>query len=95
MTPVLWPLAWQEEAVEPQRPPRYVTGAIGALSGKALNWQARIGHAINNEDYVGRNKTGYEFGPIIEMPQYEEFGATNESKSSKDLNVKLANVFGF
>ena len=36
------------------------------------------------EDYVAKIRTGFELGPIIEMPHYEEFVARNERKSSKN-----------
>ena len=44
------------------------------------------------EDYVAKIRTGFELGPIIEMPHYEEFVARNERKSSKKLNAQLASV---
>ena len=43
------------------------------------------------EDYVAKIRTGFELGPIIEMPHYE---AKNEKRSSKDLNLQLANIIG-
>ena len=48
--------------------------------------------SYTSEDYVAKIRTGFEFRPIIEMPHYEEFVARNERKSSKKLNVQLANV---
>ena len=48
--------------------------------------------SYTSEDYVAKIRTGFEFRLIIEMPHYEEFVARNERKSSKKLNVQLANV---